>query len=188
MGQQCCHFEDWDHLKIEASYKVEKDSPLSMPCCNSKKQYVVRDEENGQHVKNIDVLFDEVDNILSSSALTPLWFILPILIGGISHGIMFAYEAAGYLYWIPWVLPNALLIQPMWWYYISKRSCGLKNAINKWNSSYGVSQGIEVQAGIEDKVYWQYFSNSMTNWLNCRSKEMGNPMLHVCKNVNAVAM
>ena len=133
MGQQCCHFEDWDHLKIEASYKVEKDSPLSMPCCNSKKQYVVRDEENGQHVKNIDVLFDEVDNILSSSALTPLWFILPILIGGISHGIMFAYEAAGYLYWIPWVLPNALLIQPMWWYYISKRSCGLKNAINKWN-------------------------------------------------------
>ena len=54
-------------------------------------------------------------------------------------------------------------------------------------SKYGIPQGIQVQPGIDDKIHWQNFFAGLTNWCNCKHKdwEMGDPMLHVCKNVNA---
>ena len=134
MGQVCCHFEEWDHLSIVTSYNVKKDSPLALPCCNSKKEYVERDTEKGaSQVNNLDELFDDVDKIVSTSALTPFINILPVLFGAICHGIMAAYEVEGYYYWMPWVFPNILLVQPIWWYYHSRRQNGLRGCINRWN-------------------------------------------------------
>ena len=63
----CCAKENWDHLRIESSYSVEKDNILSLPCCNPKKQYVHRDPETGRNTKNVNLLFDDVDTVLSVS-------------------------------------------------------------------------------------------------------------------------
>lgn len=67
MGQNCCCFEDWSHLTIEDSFEVSKDSPISFACCPSKKEFVKRDPERGGRVKNIDLLFDDVDKTLAVS-------------------------------------------------------------------------------------------------------------------------
>ena len=57
---------------------------------------------------------------------------LLLVIGGIATPILVVYDEATWL-WIPWVLPNVRIIQPMVWYYYGKRCRTLGNAVKKWN-------------------------------------------------------
>ena len=68
------------------------------------------------------------------SVLSPLiWLLIPI-IGGVATILMVVvYDVGGQYVWMPWVLPNVSFIQPLNWYYWSKRTKGMKNVIQKWN-------------------------------------------------------
>merc|ERR1712098_934433 len=121
-------------------------------------------ENNGKQYPSMDILFDDIDKALSASALSPLIWMLLLVIGAIVTPILVVYDEATWI-WIPWVLPNVCIIQPLVWYYYAKRCRTLGNAVKKWNSDFGSTSGMRFkQDFLKDcHAYPNFISQPQTN-------------------------
>jgi len=183
MGQCCakCYVSEEEmelSKNIESSYTVKKDNLCKFGFCSGTDNFVRRDvENNGKQYPSMDLLFDDIDKALSASALSPLIWMLLLVIGAIATPLLVVYDQSTYI-WMPWVLPNICLIQPMVWYYYGKRCKTLGKAVKKWNSDFGSSSGVIAYLGIEGCASWRLFVHAMGFRSRGHKCQPMNPKVH----------
>ena len=140
-------------LTIETSLKVENKLGLwDWPCCNKRKQWVNRDNLSLVRVSGLEDVLDQIDQICSvefitffikywfivflnqETSLTPLVWLLVIIIGLAATIPMVVYDINMNLLWMPWVFPNICFLQPLtqtYYYLRNKRLCKTMEAWNR---------------------------------------------------------
>ena len=95
---------------------------------------------------------------------TVMSILLHVLIGVIVFGIAAPFivlYADLHQLWLPAVLGNVCIAQPLQVYLWSKRRRGLWSVLENWNNRHGSSQNIQAQLGVENVISWRRFFYAM---------------------------
>merc|ERR1711963_232375 len=158
-------WETFVSMKIEESYRVKKDNVLGFPCCMKNEKYVIRDAEHGSKTRNVEELFDEVDKVISCTVMSILLHVLiGVIVFGIAAPFIVLYADLDQL-WLPAVLGNVCIAQPLQVYLWSKRRRGLMSVLENWNNRHGSSQNIQAQLGVENVISWRRFFYAMRAYI-----------------------
>ena len=71
---------------------------------------------------------------MQCSALTPLIFLLHVIVGGVGTALLVVYEQYNYI-WMVWAIPNSTL-HPLFWGFYVMRMRKLRRAMGEWNRYY----------------------------------------------------
>ena len=74
-------------------------------------------------------LYEEIQK----TSLTPLLWVLVIIIGGVATLIMYLYDLDMKNLWMPWVLPNICFLQPLYGSIYWRRYKCFSKALETWN-------------------------------------------------------
>jgi len=166
-------------LTIESSLRVENRLGLcDWPCCSKRKPWVNRDNLALVRLTGLEEILDTVDQICSETSLTPLVWLLVIIIGVAATIPMVVYDYNMNFLWMPWVFPNICFLQPLTQTYVYLRGKRLCKAMEAWNRDVGQSQGVCLKVGINDKItaFWR-FSHALYN-CNCCGRTAN---IHICR-------
>jgi len=187
-------------MLVQSSFMLNIELGMwSFPCCSENQKYIIRDNDNYGKVANIDPLLDELDIILSETALTPyakviilVLIILPVPVAiylMVVNGLIFLIALPIFYIFITWLLVGGCVNGR----YASKRINRMGEALETWNSQHGKTQEVEIHLGVRmqlpvvmDIVNYSNFLEASYPSICCRG--MGEPCICICKKIDPNAM